>query len=691
MNLDTLPGKIVTRCFSYLSTDSLTDIILLENIPDKIIQAAAYNLNNLWYSKRFRSVEKVKVANIEAYYETDFERFLRIHKILEEKSFKCPLWFHCTWDNILEMHQNLASIDLVYNGQKLGIHADLEDPAFQTYPIFSTHDINLKITCLSLNSFYKRCINLDNFPKLETFYGYYCEISVDHDHPSLKNLYLHQVTFSSLPTNLIKLVAKECWINMDETHPKLKALTLLTLERTDERTDCFSLLRLLWNKNLEHFSFIGQGVIEENESREEDEIFSMIGPKVTSLGKSGSIPASIPTLRSLYSISGRGLENLNAYTHMTSLTLWEPSDINNCNLPPNLLRLTLNLPDDTIERLKFPLSLLKLSITSAKFNDLTKIEFPPKLVDLELELCDIALTTGWLKPAQLKRLSLARNNLSSFKAVLPCCEFLSLSDNKIEKVEIEAPVLKNIDLSENKLTYIPELPASVQVLVFRYNNLALSEMSEMPPNLKFLDLSDAGTGTLKNYTFPSSIQELHLTGLDLSGMSGVKFAKGSRMIELDLSCSLLGKIDDKMIELPLGLKSLDMCGNHFNHIKKLTIPQTVTFLNLGSNLMRSLEVKSHIETLYLNVNPRLSSLAIPKDLELKFLDLTQTGIKKFSFDIFGADKLTQLRLGSEVKVIDLSKMPVNFQVLEYPGYCQIKGLRRHLNTNIYRRHEVSEL
>ena len=278
MNLDTLPSEIVTRCFSYLSTDSLTDIILLENIPDKIVQAAAYNLNNLWYSKRYRSVEKDKVANIEAYYETDFERFLRIHKILEEKSFKCPLWFHCTWDNILEMHQNLDSIDLVYNGQELGIHVDLEDPAFQTYPIFSTHDINLKITCLSLNSFYKRCINLDNFPILETFYGYYCEISVDHDHPSLKNLYLNQVTFSSLPTNLIKLVAKECWINMDENHPKLKALTVLALEYTQEPSDCSSLLRVLWNENLKTFSYIEKS--NYGEVTNVEEVISMIGPNL---------------------------------------------------------------------------------------------------------------------------------------------------------------------------------------------------------------------------------------------------------------------------------------------------------------------------------------------------------------------------------------------------------------------------
>ena len=164
----------------------------MENISDNILQAAAENLDNLWYSKRVRGVEKERVESTEAYYETDFDRFLRIHKILEEKSLKCPLWFHFTWKNIFEMHQNLDEINLVCNGQKLGIHADLEDGAFQYYPILSDHDINLKITCLSLKTSYihfERCIDLNNFPRLETFYGYNCEISVDHNHLSLKNVY----------------------------------------------------------------------------------------------------------------------------------------------------------------------------------------------------------------------------------------------------------------------------------------------------------------------------------------------------------------------------------------------------------------------------------------------------------------------------------------------------------------------
>ena len=103
--------------------------------------------------------------------------------------------------------------------------------------------------------------------------------------------------------------------------------------------------------------------------------------------------------------------------------------------------------------------------------------------------------------------------------------------------------------------------------------------------------------------------------------------------------------------------------------------------------MRSLKIKSHIETLYLNENPKLSSLAISKKLELKFLDFSLTGFKKFSFDLIGAERLAHLRLdGYNIKVIDLSKMPVNFQVLEYcDGPCEIKELHRYPGTDVYRR------
>lgn len=161
----------------------------------------------------------------------------------------------------------------------------------------------------------------------------------------------------------------------------------------------------------------------------------MLGPKLTSLGKSGSIPSKISTLlRSLCSEDGRIPNDLTTFTHMTSLTLRRALDITNCKLPLSLLELTLDLPKGEIDSLKYPPNLLKLLIADAKFKDLANVEFPPKLVDLELDFCDITLTVGWLKPAQLKKLSLQYNKLSYFKAVRPCCGIMCLSDNKIEEV-----------------------------------------------------------------------------------------------------------------------------------------------------------------------------------------------------------------------------------------------------------------
>ena len=85
--------------------------------------------------------------------------------------------------------------------------------------------------------------------------------------------------------------------------------------------------------------------------------------------------------------------------------------------------------------------------------------------------------------------------------------------------------------------------------------------------------------------------------------------------------SNLMTINNRMIELPLGLNELTLYDNDLQNIDDLTIPQTVTFLDLSSNKFSSLKVKSHIETLSLKGNSALSGLTIPKDLELRALDL----------------------------------------------------------------------
>ena len=524
------------------------------------------------------------------------------------------------------MKKDLDEINLVYNGQKLGIRVDFKDPAFQVDPIFSDHDINLKITCLSLNPFPGYFIDLNDFPKLETFYGECCELRVDPSHPSLKTVILNLVTFSTLPINLIKLFAINCKIRMIGNHPKLEALKVLSLKSTQLHFDFTSLFRVVWNDDLKHFSYTIQWDRDDDEYRmimEEDEVLTMVGPQMTSLGFPGPISARIPTLlRSLYSLYGGSLQNLTTFTQMSSLTLWEPSgDINDCKLPPNLINLTLHKPRGIIGyNFSLPASLRKLSIQWAQFEDLEEF-FPPEIVDLELACCEIELTDEWLKPARLKRLSLETNAVLTFKAFLPCCEHLCLSDNSLTELQIEAPVLEYINLTGSNLKVIPKLPDSLQVLVMRFGELELSQISELPPNLKVLDLFSGGIGAFQNYTFPSSIQELHLKYLNLSCMSGVKFAKGSRLRELDMGYSNLMTINNRMIELPLGLNELTLYDNDLQNIDDLTIPQTVTFLDLSSNKFSSLKVKSHIETLSLKGNSALSGLTIPKDLELRALDL----------------------------------------------------------------------
>ncbi|XXZ98675.1 hypothetical protein QA089_001181 [Meyerozyma guilliermondii] len=449
------------------------------------------------------------------------------------------------------------------------------------------------------------------------------------------------------------------------------------------------LLQKLWNKDLETFSYT-EGIDYKNGDRRlvevinVDEVISFLGPKVINFGFSSSSFSRIPTsLRSLYSNHVRrdspenriSMYDWTAFTHLTSLTIFSlPTRIDTLELSPNLL---------------------KLSITCARFDDINRISFPPGIVDLELDSCGITSTASWLKPARLKRLSLASNDLSSFNDSLPCCEYLNLFSNpSLKKLEIEAPVLEHINLSYAEFTSIPKLPDSLQVLIINTFNLTLSHEYELPSSLKVLDLSDSTVLILQDYTFTPSIEELNLGQIELLKMSGVKFAQGSRLKELILSNTCLTTmdeedlityedrleeydittLDDGIIELPPGLKALKLQGMNLQNIDDFTIPQSVTILDLGESDLKSFEVKSHIETLYLNDNPIRDNFEVREDSELRVLDLEGVGIRMFSFEMVKAEKLAQLRLGAELEVIDLLSMPANFQILEHHdgGNCTLK-------------------
>ena len=700
MSLIDVPCEILTRCFSYLSTDLLTEIILLDNIPDKIVEAATNNLNHIWYANRLRDIEENaiiqdhyetsfdqyhdKISHTRNYLETDFDRFVKIHKILEKKSITRPLWFHYNWETIFEMRRNLDEISSAFKSRSIGINADLRDMKSSPARFWSDNDMNLKITCLSLWA--SDLVHLNDFPNLETFYGKNCKITVDYTHPSLETMILQNVHFSSLPVDLERLVARNCHITMEEDHPKLKGLRVLDLQEIYPGGRSF-LLQKLWNKDLETFSYT-EGIDYENGDRRlvevinADEVISFLGPKVTKFGFNSSSFSRIPTLlRSFYSNHVRrdspenriSMYDWTSFTHMTSLTiLGLPGEIDALELPPNLL---------------------KLSITYALFNDINSISFPPGIVDLELSSCGIKLTDGWLKPARLKQLSLAGNRLTSFKAFLPCCEYLSLEgDSSLKVLEIEAPVLEHIELRYPELTLNLKLPDSLQVLIIYTIYLKLTDMPELPSSLKVLNLEGSAV-VIQDYTFPPSIQELNLGHIELLKMSGVKFAEGSRLKELNLSHTCLTTmdeddlttyedreeeydittLDDKIIELPPGLKALKLQDMNLENIDDFTIPQSVTTLDLRNNNLRYLFVKSHIETLYLNENPIKSNFVVLEDLELRLLDLTGVGITIFTFEMIGAEKLAQLRLGAELDMIVLLNMPADFQILEHydRGSCEV--------------------
>lgn len=114
------------------------------------------------------------------------------------------------------------------------------------------------------------CIDLNNFP-IGDFLWHNLPDKGWPRPPQLEELISQPCDYPKLPINLIKLVAKNCLITMNENHPKLEALTVLALEDTFTPFDSSAIVRVLWNKHLEHFSYI-------NLAGRKYDVLSMLGP-----------------------------------------------------------------------------------------------------------------------------------------------------------------------------------------------------------------------------------------------------------------------------------------------------------------------------------------------------------------------------------------------------------------------------
>lgn len=632
MKLNDLTHEILSQCFSYLDTKSLLRIIKIENVSDHILDSALEHLNQLCFADHAWDSEDG------VHYKYDLDEFREIHNALCQRSKMIPLWFKYYCLSVFTMYQAIEQIKSCYKGQKkLGLSFNSRYLDNQCFSILSNDVIITNVTHLTFKCFYHADINLDKFIHLVSFHGEKIDLTVRYDHANLTNIRLINGRIHSLPVVLTELNTLHCEFLFGNSQPRLCHLKVLILDDFRNGIDYNFLRSFLWNQDLETFSI-------KNQQQTEIDVFrSLESPKLKHVGFSGTFTDPLPLLlRSIYCGDGKLCEDMSVFSRLTTLELQRPC----INLGSFIL----------------PSSLLRLSISSAANCGVEKIQLPSSLVELKLNKCGIT-TINYL-PSNLRRLSLDENEIKEFSCLLPNCKYLRLSGNELKSIHIEAPFLELISLDDNELSSIPDLPGDLETLLMSVDNLDLTDMGPLPRKLRTFTLSGTKE-TLKNYTFPSSMEDLDLTGL--TNMSGVTFAKDSKLKMLDLSSGALGTINDDKIRLPKDLEQLDLFGNNLETVKDLDIPDSLRYLDLGGNKLKFFEIGSKLQTLSLKDNPIGPGLVLPINLDLRVLNLINVGLEEFSFELIKAKKLIQLSLGQEVRSIDFSSMPESFQVLKYEG------------------------
>lgn len=660
MNLELFPPEILNRCFFYLDTEFLIQVILDGGVPHKIFLAAAINLKQYWFSDNDEILYSNHLANSGAICETNWNRFNLVHKKIRAKSLVTPLWFQYSLDSHYERNRMLDQLKN-FAGEDFRIHCSLKDICLKRYSAIPS-PLWLALTHLSVDDWNESILNLNDFSRLREFHGCGCEIIVTNSHLTLQKMNLNQVVFDSLPIQLKELVAVECTINLSNEHPCLCNLDVLIVDKIKSSIEPIKVLKKLWNHHISKFSF-------RNNNIDEEEVVSMLTPSMKHICFDGPVISL----------------NLNNLSVLTLSELNQPLNLSSLR---KLHTFVVDLLKIRLHSLKLSPNLLKLSIRASnnKPQNISDFKLPISLIHFELTNCGISLTDGWTFP-NISRLTLNDTLLEQVNLHLPCCKELLLQSNRITNVELNASILRNLDLSENCLKEFPDIPSSVGYLQLNNNSLNLSNLPKFSSNLKHLSLLNAGRGRIYGYTFPASIEELRLTEVDLSELRDVKFEPESRLKKLNMSSSRLHEISDTMITLPDELESLDLYGNGLESMNGFSLPNSLRFLDLGRNDLKFLDVSSHWKVLVVNDNP-ISNLSVPYDLDLRVLDIEGTGVNDFSFDLFPTTKLEHLRLDSNIGLVDFSKMGDFLEVLEYNGQLEFEEFKKY-NDAVHLRRKIN--
>lgn len=242
-------------------------------------------------------------------------------------------------------------------------------------------------------------------------------------------------------------------------------------------------------------------------------------------------------------------------------------------------------------------------IDNKALRDLSKIEWPPFLENLRLDMNDFTrLDDLRALPANLKYLDISNNLINGF----------DVAHEENEYPYFKFPeALESLNLQSSRSLRFPEAPGSLEYRI------------KFPGNLETLNLDECNIDNLSVFLFPSSLKTLSLSGNKITSLSSYEYTMdGSRII----SWSQL----DKLHELVL----------FYNRIMNLQSWMPPTSI-------RKIDLRRNFITLLSKINtPLFNQLFCDQLVELHVLNMEQNKIIRIDADIDLPPNLTDLNLSS---------------------------------------------
>jgi len=194
---------------------------------------------------------------------------------------------------------------------------------------------------------------------------------------------------------------------------------------------------------------------------------------------------------------------------------------------------SLNINKCILDEISYLPSLLQfLKINNCGLKIISCKTFPPTLIEMDLSNNDIELICDFEPLIKLRKLILDDNSLTYINDIPKSVETISLKQNKLTKITFLMENLKEIYLNKNHISDIEELLDSVEILDISNNNIGmiclLSEnlkilnaynckltkiLCKFPPKLKKLDLFSNSLESVPD--FPDSLEWVDLSSNEL--------------------------------------------------------------------------------------------------------------------------------------------------------------------------------